>query len=339
VLDRPRPNLGDFDWGQIRARWPVVVGAIAAFCLVAPGGCGAPWSNGDATESESPPTAALSPLAPRLGSYFIHVKHLGQRRTDSAGIPMVMYKGVLEYNPAVVAGEALGYFSNWIDSDSPESWRAFVRDCGWLVEHQTADGLWLYDFAYHDQPVPWWSAMAQGQALSALVRAYERTGDPLYASAATLGLAPFRRGLSDRGVVRAEDGYAWYVQYIPPEQGKVLNGFMFALIGLYEYDVVLGDAASRRVLDLGLAALRRELPSFDTGSWSCYSLVSPPGAADPSAPDGCRVASLMYHQIHVTQLWALAGWTGHAWLGEYAARFQGYLNDPPEGVSTAVPGP
>jgi hypothetical protein len=203
--------------------------------------------------------------ATMMGSYFIQVKYLGQKKTDKNGLPMVAYDGVLRYNPQVIAAEALGYFSDWVSSGSDESWAVFLRDCDWLVANQAANGLWLYQFPYNGQPVPWWSAMAQGQALSALVRAYQRTDDPRYRTAATTALQTFTRTQSDGGVSVVDAGHTWYGQYMPPMSPYVLNGFMFSLIGVYEYHQAFGDQLSQSIWDKGFAALKYALPRYDTG--------------------------------------------------------------------------
>ena len=295
---------------------------------------------------------ALPAVGPELGSYFIQVKYLGQRKTDADGLPMVAYDGVLRYSPSVIAGEAVGYFSDWVSSGAAASWAIFLRDCDWLVDHQASNGLWLYQFPYAGQPVPWWSAMTQGQALSALTRAYQRTGNPRYQIAAARALQPFTRSQSDDGVALEDVGYTWYEEYLPPQTPHILNGFMFALIGIYEYHQTFRDQLSGSIWDTGFGTLKHVLPSFDTGDWSCYwlgpptstpasSLVSArtsPGSV--SSPLGaCRLASVMYQQIHVTQLRAIYAWTQNEVIGTYADRFARYLQSPPAGVPTTTPGP
>ena len=335
---------------EIPARLGPVLAVVAGLLL----GCSQIGHGSSTAVPSRVPTAARTArpaTGPVLGGYFIQVKDLGKHRTDANGIPMIAYNGVLRYNPSVIAGEALGYFSDWISTGSDASWAVFLRDCDWLVANQSADGLWLYEFAYYGQPVPWWSAVAQGQALSALARAYQRTGDAAYQNAAARALQSFTRTQSNGGVVVVEEGDTWYEQYLPPRPPHTLNGFIFALIGVYEHHGVFGDQLSESIWAKGLATLKHALPRYDTGNWSCYSLVSPTSGGPSEAPatttsgsapvgsGSCRLASVMYQGIHVTQLRTLYEWTHDEVLGAYADRFGRYLESPPAGVSTTTPGP
>ena len=51
---------------------------------------------------------------------------------------------------------------------------------------------------------------------------------------------------------------------------------MQALIGLFDYAKVSGDAEAQRLFDAGNAEAQAELPHYDTGTWSLYE----PGQED-----------------------------------------------------------
>ncbi|GFS06154.1 D-glucuronyl C5-epimerase [Elysia marginata] len=85
-------------------------------------------------------------------------------------------------------------------------------------------------------PPNWYSAMGQGQAMSALVRAYNLTGDRKYLVAAERALYLFTLG-SEEGGVRARfmGQLDWYEEYpTVPTSSFVLNGFIFSMMGLYD---------------------------------------------------------------------------------------------------------
>ena len=65
---------------------------------------------------------------------------------------------------------------------------------------------------------------------------------------------------------------------------RVLNGFLQANTGLYDFAQLTGDAEARRLFKAGDRAARREIPKFDTGAWSLYSL-------------GGRESDLGYHRL------------------------------------------
>jgi hypothetical protein len=63
----------------------------------------------------------------------------------------------------------------------------------------------------------------------------------------------------------------------------VLNAFTQALNGLNDFAVLANDAEGRAMFAAGEAQLRTELPAYDTGAWSRYSLH--------------READLSYHKL------------------------------------------
>ena len=77
--------------------------------------------------------------------------------------------------------------------------------------------------------------MAQGQAISVMVRAAEMTGEERFWEAAYRALRPFTKMTYEGGVRNMFMGqYVWYEEYPFVEGLFVLNGFMYSLIGLYD---------------------------------------------------------------------------------------------------------
>lgn len=271
-------------------------------------------------------TPGLSP-APKLPSrtshafpaYAIENAANDASPRDDVGIPMVVYDGTRQYNPVTIEQAALYDYGNWLTTGSPARGREFMQYADWLVANQTTDGLWLYDFAFHDQPVPWWSAMAQGQGISVLVRAASVSGDPGYLAAARLAISAFHRPLSSRGVV-ASGGGAWFEEYMPPAYPHVLNGMVFAMLGPYEYFESTGDRDGLDIWNAGVETLAGNLWRYDSGSWSYYDAVG-------------TIAPMSYHQLHIKLLALLYRITGRPVFETYRARFQAYLDarTPPPG--------
>ena len=80
-----------------------------------------------------------------------------------------------------------------------------LQAADWLLRHQTGDGAWTVPVPRQLTPrlslaAHWSSAMAQGQAMSLLTRAYRATGDGRYLRAARRAAGPFSRLSADRGV-------------------------------------------------------------------------------------------------------------------------------------------
>jgi hypothetical protein len=179
-------------------------------------------------------------------------------------------------------------------------------------------GAWFYpydfDFAVHGivaetLPAPWYSAMAQGQALSTFVRLYEHTSAQRWRDAAdmtflSLRLAPVE-GQPPASWVSAE-GDLWleeYPRWPITNSERVLNGHLFAADGLFEYALLTGDPAAAELFDAALTTVRRYvLDGFRMPSWaSAYCLRH-------------RTPSLNYHKVHIGQMLMAYSQTGVPWF-------------------------
>ncbi len=183
----------------------------------------------------------------------------------------------------------------------------------WVCTDISDDGLLLYHqpmpHTYHIDP-PWASAMAQGQALSLLVRAaIESEDDAEYRRVVEIMSHPLR----DHGsplVDQTADGPVLQ-EYPTKPASHVLNGWIWALWGLYDVALLDGGSAptttlqcdadlpsSAEAFDLGVRALANRLPLYEVDrSWSRYDLY----------PHRLvHVASPFYHRLHIAQLKVLS---------------------------------
>jgi hypothetical protein len=256
------------------------------------------------------PAPSGKPFTTPFPSYFAVGSGHREQAHDAAGIVMVRYDGMLRYNPVTIEQATLFDYSDWLRTHSARERARFLRGADWLVANQTADGLWLYDFAFDGQPVPWWSAMAEGQGISVLVRAYHATHVDAYRAAAASALATFTRSTANRGVSERDNG-TWYEEYLPPSHDHVLNGMIFAMMGLRDYQQEFGDSLSKSLWDAGVSTLVRNVWRFDAGNASYY------------CTDG-HVASSFYHQVNIGVLRQFYDLTGMAVFKRYADRFESY---------------
>ena len=270
---------------------------------------------------------------------------------DSNGVVMVKYASPigLQYNTVTIEHCAMWYFDRWRSGqDTPTQTNAdragFFAQIDWLVSHQQPDGRWLYTFHIGTMPVPWWSAMAEGQGISVMLRAYSVTGDSTYLVVLDRARSTFDRPIADLGVTSALTvsgrQLTVYEEYLPGYRDNVLNGWLYSLVGLYECAIYLGDPVCLYDLtaaDRGLAAVQALLPYYDTGSWSRYNLTTLVGV------DFGPNASEAYHKGHIAQLRFMYSITGNPVMEEYADRFQTYLdnvikNGSPSPASSVSPG-
>ena len=175
---------------------------------------------------------------------------------DSAGIPQLDYRGAIgpQHNPIAIAQYGLGNYNLFRRTDSPERRQKFLKTANWLVDHLEANphGLFVwnhyFDWEYRDTlRSPWYSGLAQGQGISLLVRAHKESADPRYLDAAQKALAAFYRPLTEGGVAFTDDqGDIWFEEYIVSPPTHILNGFIWAAWGVYDYFLATLHSAAHR---------------------------------------------------------------------------------------------
>jgi hypothetical protein len=139
---------------------------------------------------------------------------------------------------------------------------------------QRAGGIaWEYMFGFDGGLPPWTSGLSQGTAVQVLARAWSRTHEPQYLTAAQQALGIFKAGPS-AGVRVATPTGAHYLEYTYAPSERILNGFIQSLVGLYEYAKLTGDPAGQQLFEAGDAEARAEVPHYDTGGWSKYDQSS-----------------------------------------------------------------
>jgi hypothetical protein len=252
---------------------------------------------------------------------------------DDGGVVLKDYGGSLgrQYQPTTIAQAAIAYYDHWLTDTDPAEAAAdkavFLTQTDWLIAHQTPDGRWLFNFHWGNQVVPWWSAMTEGLGMSALLRAYALTGNPAARTAIERARSTFERDLEHQGVEATvsfgSHDYVVYQEYLKGYEANVLNGWIFALAGLYEASTYLSDPQAAHDLwdpDRGIAAVRALLPSYDTGDWSRYDMVNPGPLAHGD------LDSNDYHSLVISQLRYLGTITGDTFFSDYAKRFETYAS-------------
>ena len=175
---------------------------------------------------------------------------------------------------------------------------------------------WEYWFRFGGGSPPWMSAMAQGTAIQALSRASQLLADPSYLAVARGGLRAFSTR-SPLGVrVPGRDGGNHYLIYSFSPGLRVLNAFAQTLNGLYDYAQISGHARALALFQKGDASLRAELPDYDTGAWTLYSL----GGAE---------ATSEYHGLAADFVRNLCDRTADPTYCDAATRFEGYETESP----------
>uniref|UniRef100_A0AAF5DKY6 heparosan-N-sulfate-glucuronate 5-epimerase n=2 Tax=Strongyloides stercoralis TaxID=6248 RepID=A0AAF5DKY6_STRER len=191
--------------------------------------------------------------------------------------------------------------SNTVNQSSTAEMEMFMKAADWLVKNQEEDGGWNVSVprSIADNKLllqaGWRSAMGQGHALSVLSRAYNfSNGKKEYYNTGLKSLNLFKKNASQKGVINNFFGYKWYEEYPTTPGTFVLNGFLYSLIGLYDFSKIKNpenDAES--LFNDGIKSLKALLPLYDTGSGSLYDLRH---VGIGTAPN---LARWDYHAVHV----------------------------------------
>jgi len=248
---------------------------------------------------------------------------------DSRGIPMLDYHGAigLQYNPIAIAQYGLGNYNYFRRTGSQERKDKFLNVADWLVENleETVYGtkIWYhhFDWEYTDTlKAPWYSALAQGQGISMLVRAYDETGEDKYLKAAEEAFGTFTLDMKKGGVVYTDDdGDVWFEEYLVDPPTHILNGFIWASWGIYDYWLATKDPIASELFSSAVKTLASNLKNYDIGFWSLY---------EQSGTRIKMIASSFYHSLHIIQLRVFYKITGKQIFRRYANRWLRFKNNP-----------
>lgn len=194
-----------------------------------------------------------------------------------------------------------------------DRWLPVVRVVSdWTVVDMDGYGRFVHHqempHTYDIQP-PWYSAMAQGQGASLLVRAAHTLDRPELTAQAVRAIEPLLSG--EHGLLLHTADGPVLQEYPSNPPAHVLNGWIWALWGLYdvacagdhsnvawEVAATSATAAARAAFNDGVEALANRLGRYDIGrgNWSRYDLYPHPVT---------NVASPFYHRLHIEMLRAL----------------------------------
>lgn len=197
-------------------------------------------------------------------------------------------------------GRANGYYQ----AGQTPALAALLREALSMAAPAAGGIGWDYLFAFDSGAPPWRSALTQATALEALARAYERTHEASFLEAANAALHLFQAPPPE-GVRTPVAAGPWYAQYTFAPEDHVINGFIQALVGLYEYTQITGSPDGAALFAEGDRTARAMLPDFNTGAWSRY--------------DQYHESDLAYHKLLTEFLAHLCALTSS---GEPLARFE-----------------
>ena len=153
---------------------------------------------------------------------------------------------------------------------------------------------------------PWPSAIAQGHAISALVRGFRLTRELELLEICKCALKAFNKSIEEGGIRSSEDDCVIYAEYPSCPTPRILDGFLSSLLGLYDLYIETQDPDVLGLLNEGIGGLKHFLPYWTyRDKWTWY---------------GSRtyLCSTQYHTLNHQLLSSLARVSNDSTLKAYA---------------------
>lgn len=256
---------------------------------------------------------------------------------NNDGVPIVrdiLVDGKCRYNPATVCIWGLDNLNKYLQG---ETWKLmYVRNCAeWLEDNaeKTTYGSFAWkhyvDWPLHGLKSGYISGMAQALAISLLLRSAilfkRREHSKLAEESFNPMIVPIEKG----GVAIIKNDFYWVEEIPSKTPSLVLNGFIFALFGIYDLYRFTGRKMYKEWFDKAILTLVKMLPRYDLGTWSRYDLGLKVVRSKTnlllekvlSSGEMHNIATPSYNALHVAQLRALYKITGVTQFSYYAKRW------------------
>jgi hypothetical protein len=329
----------------------VLAAVVLSLVALAPAADARPVpSSATGAEGRGPATAQVGPFTFGTGPYRLRqlpIERLPYNGssivascglTDSLGVAMFRASdGLIHNHPVAQTRCALNMQRNYRLTGDRAYLETSIANATRLLDRAVTHrgGMFFpYPFSWTNpgrgrMVPPWYSAMAQGQALSVFTRLYEWTGNASWLDAAHRTFASFKVPRQDGGpwVVGVENGLLWLDEYPTTPIDRVFNGHNFSMYGLYDYWRVTGNADAER---LALGAIHSSYVAATS------RVRVPGGISRYCSSDAClanEVKNPAYHRTHISQLRNLHWLTGH-W--HFASLAESFMADAPYASSGRV---
>jgi heparosan-N-sulfate-glucuronate 5-epimerase len=220
-----------------------------------------------------------------LGSYYLDMKEAFAHYEkgifgdfDEQGIPMVGWGKRAIYSTVNIAQYGFILHYMWLENRSNDYLNVLTACLNKLIELESHEGeaiFWResYSSERYNLSANWASAMSSGECLSFYLRMYQITHDKELLAKAGLIVNGFDKLTSENGIIYYDkEGDLWLEEYPSEPASRVLNGFIYALLGLVDYYRITEDARVKEKIDACFVTLEKNISLFDAGYWSYYDL-------------------------------------------------------------------
>lgn len=269
-------------------------------------------------------------LNEKLGVYYIdmrpsrvhYIESIYDGCFDEQGVPMCGNElGGYFYSTVNICQYGFIIHADYLENPNEKDYNSLLACIDKLEETKNEDSntvKWVnnYDNKRYNIPAPWCSAMDSGEALSFYLRIYQLTKEEHLLSKAMKIYNFLKIDFSDGGVRRVdENGYVWLEEYPSDPASYVLNGFIYAIFGLYDLYRVTRSKEVKEDIDSYILTLKDNIYRFDSGYWSKYDLLK-------------KELVRFYYQknVHVPQLEVLYLLSGEEIFEKYKVKWERQLN-------------
>jgi heparosan-N-sulfate-glucuronate 5-epimerase len=243
------------------------------------------------------------------------------------GIPQTFYDSdkKYHYNPVTIEQYALGLYNRYLSGEDTKD--KFLATSSWLLTYMDTEGALRCNFPYKGYLSGWVSSMAQGEALSVFVRAYNLTNDENYKTASSL-VFDYLIDAKNKLVTNITDidskfGDNLFFQEYPIDTNSLhkytLNGFIYTLIGVYDWSTITDSYLVSVYFNNGISTLKILLPYYDIGGFSAYDL-------DYLFTNKYAYASADYHAVHIELLGVLYSITSNEVFNYFKTLWLNYVS-------------
>ncbi len=273
------------------------------------------------------PAVSESIIFDKLGVYYMTFRdkanYAGPK--DKNGVILFDYYFDIgrQYNPLAVAQYGLGHYNLYLKTAEKEHLDIAKIQADWLVQNLENNDfgipVWKHKFRWHYKKyleAGWFSAHSQGAGISLLARIYQETKDKKYFEAGQKAFLSLNLKIKEGGVKFIDGkGDVWLEEYLVEPTTHILNGFLWALWGVWDYYLLTGDEKAKNLFNTCVKTLKENLGRYDIGFWSLYDL---------SEQTLKMIASHFYHNLHIVQLKATYILAKEPIFEEYYKKFENY---------------
>jgi len=242
---------------------------------------------------------------------------------DENGVIQYLQRSKPYYCPTQVAQLAYNELFRYRKKGNKKNLQTAVSCAEVLLKQSVRHGKAVYikheyNFYLHSKwnakmAAPWFSGMSQGQTLSLLCRLYHITKDKKYLETAKGVFSSFSDYRQENKPWICDIDYAGFlwIEEFPVKSGDhhALNGFIFAIFGLYDYYWLTQDKKAKTMICAALTTLWHYLPNYRCKNGLSYYCLKH------------KTQSKDYHKIHIDQLNTLYKITGEKYFKKTADDF------------------